>query len=99
MYRLAEGEQSEPMKEISKPHGVRNRWKALGKGTQVGIIAGVIGFAAIAACLIAFCCIKQRRAGRKEYASYEAEVSKEAADLIEHKSNWQNPRQSRYTRV
>ncbi|KAF2677014.1 glycoside hydrolase family 16 protein [Lentithecium fluviatile CBS 122367] len=96
---LAEGEKSDAMVEISKPHGARNRWNALSKGVQIGIIGGVVGFVVIATLLIAFCCIKQRRAGRKEYAAYQAEVNKEAADLLEHKSNWQNPRQSRYARI
>jgi hypothetical protein len=87
------------MKEITEPHGAVNRWKALSKSTQIGIMGGVIGFAVIAACLIAFCCIKQRRAGRKEFAAYEAGVNQEAAEFIEHKSNWQNPRQSKYARI
>jgi len=99
MPRLEENEKSETMVEISKPHGVKNRWKALGKGAQIGIIGGVAGFVIIAACLITFCCIKQRRAGRKEYAAYEAGVDKEATDLLERKATWQNPRQSRYGRI
>jgi preprotein translocase subunit YajC len=97
--RLEEGEQSETMKEITKPHGVKNRWKALSKGTQIGIIGGVAGAVVIIMALIAFCCIKQRRAGRKEYAAYQAEVNKEQTDLLERKATWQNPRQSRYNRI
>lgn len=87
------------MTEITKPHGVKNRWKALSKGAQIGIISGVIGAVVLLGCFITFCCIKQRRAGRREYAAYQAEVNKEAADLLEHKSKWQNPRQSRYARI
>ena len=87
------------MQEVSKPHGVKNRWNALSKGAQIGIIGGVAGFAVLVACFIVFCCIKQRRAGRKEYAAYQAEVNKEATDLLERKATWQNPRQSRYARI
>lgn len=99
VIKLEEGEQSPAMTEISKPHGVKNRWKALSKGAQIGIIGGVIGGVVLLGCIITFCCIKQRRAGRREYAAYQAEVNKEAADLLEHKSNWQQNRHSRYTRI
>jgi hypothetical protein len=87
------------VEEVSRPHGVKNRWNALGKGAQIGVIGGVVGFVAIAAGLIAFCCIKQRRAGRREYAAYQDEVNKEATDLLQRKATWQIPRQSRYGRI
>jgi len=97
--RLEEGEKSPALAEITKPHGVKNRWNALSKGAQIGIIGGAIGGAILLGCIIAFCCIKQRRAGRREYAAYQAEVDKEAADLLQHKSNWQQNRHSRYARI
>jgi hypothetical protein len=37
-----------------------------------------------------FCCIKQRRAGRKEHAALLAEEQKEAAELQEYKRQMQN---------
>jgi len=99
VIKLEEGEKSEPMKEITSPHGAKGRWNALSKGAQYGIIGGVVGFVVILAALITFCCIKQRRAGRKEYAAYQAEVNKEQTDLLQRKATWQNPRQSRYNRI
>ncbi|KAF2259812.1 hypothetical protein CC78DRAFT_536849 [Lojkania enalia] len=80
-----EGEKSEALQEIEKPHGVRNRWEALSKGAKIAIIASVIGFIVICACFITFCCIKQRRAGRREFAALQAEQNKEAAELLEYK--------------
>jgi hypothetical protein len=41
-------------------------------------------------CIMAFCCIKQRRAGRKEHAALLADEQKEAAELQEYKLQMQN---------
>lgn len=82
--KVIQGE-SEVLQEIQKPHGVKNRWTALSKTAQIAIIASIAGFVLICACLITFCCIKQRRAGRREFAAIEAESNKEAAELLEYK--------------
>ncbi|KAF2180395.1 glycoside hydrolase family 16 protein [Zopfia rhizophila CBS 207.26] len=76
---------SEALEEIRKPHGAKNRWNALPKAAQIAIIASIIGFVVIVACIIAFCCIKQRRAGRREFAALEAQQNKEASELLEYK--------------
>ncbi|ORY16570.1 cell wall glucanase-like protein [Clohesyomyces aquaticus] len=77
---------SEALTEARKPHGVQNRWNALSKGAQIGIIAGILGFVAICAILITVCCIKQRRAGRREHAALLAQENKEAAELLAYKN-------------
>lgn len=98
-----ENEKSPVMQEIESPHGVKNRWSALSQTAKIAIIASVCGAVAIIAAIILFCCIKQRRAGRKEYAAYQAGLDKEAADLIQHKQEWQtshqSSRMSKYTRI
>jgi hypothetical protein len=68
---------------------VRNRWAALPQGAKIGIIAGSIGVFVILLCLMAFCCIKQRRAGRREHAALLAEEKKEAAELNAYKMQMQ----------
>lgn len=40
-------------------------------------------------CLLAFCCVKQRRAGKKEHAALLAGEQKEAAELEEYRSQMQ----------
>jgi len=80
---------SETLEEIKSPHGVRNRFNDLSKGAKIGIIAGILGFVAIASIIILFCCIKQRRAGRKEAQALLAEEQKEAAELSEYKAQMQ----------
>ena len=98
-----DNENSPTLQEIQKPHGVRNRWAALSSTAKIAIFASIGGVVAIAAAIILFCCIKQRRAGRKEYAAYQADLDKEATDLIQHKEQWQSShaasRASRYARI
>lgn len=91
------------MQEIEQPHGVKNRWESLSKTAKIAIIASICGAVALIAAIILFCCIKQRRAGRKEYLAYQAGVDKEASELIQHKQDWQSSHQqsrmSKYTRL
>ena len=76
---------SEAIKEFEKPHGTVNRWKALPKGAQIAIIASAIGLVVILAIFITFCCIKQRRQGRREFAALEAQQNKEASEMLAFK--------------
>jgi hypothetical protein len=84
------GGKSEVLEEIQSPSGVRNRYNALSQGAKIGIISGSLGFAGICVLLIAFCCIKQRRAGRKEHNALLAQEQKDASELQEYKSQMQS---------
>lgn len=77
------------MQEIQNPTGVRNNWKALSAGAKSGIIIGALAVFGILVLLMAFCCIKQRRAGKKEHAALLAGEQKEAAELEEYKKQMQ----------
>lgn len=77
------------LKEIQEPSGVRNRWKALSPGAKSGIIIGALVVLGIAVCLLIFCCIKQRRVGKREHAAMLAGEEKEAAELLEYKRQMQ----------
>jgi flagellar basal body-associated protein FliL len=87
------------MEEYEKPSGVRNRWNALSKGAKVGIIIAAISVVAIAALVILFCCIKQRRAGRRAAAAYEAQQSREQAELLEYKGQSMGNGKMGYNRI
>ena len=76
---------SEILEEIQKPHGVVNRWEALPQAAKIGIIAGSAGVFVVLLLLMGFCCIKQRRAGRKEHAALLAQEQKDQAELQEYK--------------
>ncbi|KAJ4334696.1 hypothetical protein N0V95_009109 [Ascochyta clinopodiicola] len=81
---------SDVLKEIQDPSGVRNNWKALSPGVKSGIIIGSLAVFGILVCLLLFCCIKQRRAGKKEHAALLADEQKEAAELQEYKKQMQS---------
>ncbi|KAL5119735.1 hypothetical protein ACEQ8H_002341 [Pleosporales sp. CAS-2024a] len=86
--KVVSGGASDPspvLKEIQSPSGVRNHWKSLPEGAKIGIIAGSLGLLAVGMCLMAVCCVKQRRAGRLEHAALLAEERREAAELKEYK--------------
>jgi outer membrane biogenesis lipoprotein LolB len=61
----------------------------MSSGAKIGILAGCIGGAALAASVILFCCITQRRVGRKEHEALLAEEQREAAELNEYKQKMQ----------
>jgi hypothetical protein len=74
------------LKEIHDPSGVRNNWKALSAGAKSGIIIGSLVVFALLVLLLAFCCVKQRRVGKREHAALLAYEQKEAAELDEYKT-------------
>ncbi|KAF2006480.1 glycoside hydrolase family 16 protein [Amniculicola lignicola CBS 123094] len=83
--KVVEGK-SESLEEAQKPHGVKNRIMALSQTAKIAIAGGVLGFVLILSCFITICCVKQRRAGRKEFAEIQAQEDKEAAELREYKN-------------
>lgn len=103
VIKLEDNEKSPTIQEIEQPHGVGNRWSALSSTAKIAIIASSCGVAAILAAVMLFCCIKQRRAGAKEFAAYQAGVDKENTDLIQDREQWQvshkAARMSKYTRL
>jgi hypothetical protein len=80
---------SPALKEIQSPSGVKNRWAALPQGARIGIIAGSLGVFVVLVCIMGFCCIKQRRAGKREHAALLADEQKEAAELQNYKLQMQ----------
>ncbi|WEW61039.1 hypothetical protein PRK78_006528 [Emydomyces testavorans] len=60
---------SDIAKEASKPppKTFSQKWNDLPAGTKGAIFASIGGVVAVGLAVIAFCCIRQRRAGRKEY--------------------------------
>jgi len=81
---------SKVLQEIQDPSGVRNNWKALSAGAKSGIIIGSLAVLGVLVCLMAFCCVKQRRAGKREHAALLAGEQKEAAELEEYKNQMKN---------
>ena len=67
------------------PLSPRERWNKLSKGAQIAIAASVIGVTALLIVLYAFCCIKQRRAGKRERRLADSAWEKEQAELNEYR--------------
>ena len=68
------------------PESVTQRFNGLSHGAKIGIFSTVV--AAIAVCVVmwAFCCIKQRRAGKAERRVADAMFEKDTAELMAYRS-------------
>lgn len=72
-------EKSEITKTVEDPEGVQENFDSLSPTAKIAIISVVCGVVAIGAAVIAFCCYKQRRAGRRE--------QQQVQDELEHENN------------
>ncbi|KAF1815148.1 cell wall glucanase [Eremomyces bilateralis CBS 781.70] len=86
---VTQGE-SEAAKEIYTPHGVSGRWNALPKTTRIAIIASSLGGLALVLLAMTWCCIRQRRAGKKERIIADAEFAKGENELMDYRRHMQN---------
>lgn len=80
------------LEEIQNPSGISEHWKALSTGAKTGIIAGVLSLIGVGLAIMAFCCVTQRRVGRKEHERLLAAEEKEASELQEYKKQMQGGR-------
>ncbi|KAK2757139.1 hypothetical protein FQN53_008506 [Emmonsiellopsis sp. PD_33] len=80
--------------EVHKPprKSIAQKWRELPQTTKIAIIASAGGVVAIALVILAFCCIKQRRAGRKEHNIEESRFTTEQNDMITMQSQWKSQR-------
>ncbi|KAI1909979.1 hypothetical protein LOZ65_006436 [Ophidiomyces ophidiicola] len=82
--------ESDVAKEASKPppKSFAEKWRDLPAATKGGIFAGIGGAVAIGLSIIAFCCVKQRRAGRKEYNMENSKFVSEQDSNMALRSQW-----------
>lgn len=78
---------SDTAKKIHAPPPLtaQERWAKMSKGGQIAIICVVLGIAVSLMFLYIFCCIKQRRAGKRERAQEDAWWAKEQQEMAEYK--------------
>ena len=62
------------------------KFQSLSKGAQIGIIAGAGSAAVILLGLLVFCCVKQRRSGRRERELADADYEKRTAELMSYRA-------------
>jgi beta-lactamase regulating signal transducer with metallopeptidase domain len=67
---------------VSSAQSAAQRWKNLSNSAKIAIFCSVAGVLVLAIVVMAFCCIKQRRAGKKERAIADAEFEKGTAELL-----------------
>ncbi|GAM88373.1 hypothetical protein ANO11243_064060 [Dothideomycetidae sp. 11243] len=70
---------------IAKPHGVVQHWSNLPVAARIGIIGGACAVAGICLVALVFCCIKNRRAGRREKAIADAEWERNLSESQRYK--------------
>lgn len=69
------------------------KWNALSKTTKIAIVAAVGAVLLISLAIFTFCCIKQRRAGKRERLMEDAKFEKSTAELLAWKAQMARDRQ------
>lgn len=67
------------------PESVTQRFNGLSHGAKIGIFSTVAGAIAVCVVMWAFCCIKQRRAGKAERRAADAIYEKDTAELMAYR--------------
>jgi len=70
---------------ISKTHGVKASFNSLSKAAKIAVVAGILSAIAISIAVLTICCIRQRRAGKKERAMADAAWEKDMNELRQYK--------------
>jgi len=68
------------------PKSLKQRWDGLSSSAKIGIYASLGAFIAITLGLWTLCCIKGRRAGRREGALADADFEKDTAELMAYRA-------------
>ncbi|EEP80163.1 conserved hypothetical protein [Uncinocarpus reesii 1704] len=81
---------SDVSKEATKPppKSLSQKWAELSAGTKGGIFIGIAAFVGLILAIIAFCCIKQRRAGRKEFNNENSKFVTEQTSNMALRTQW-----------
>lgn len=81
---------SDVTKEIEKPppKSISEKWADLSTGAKAAIFGSIGGAALLAIGVIAFCCVKQRRIGRKEYDVSNGQFVSHQNDVMALQSRW-----------
>lgn len=75
------------------------RWHGLSQTAKIAIGASVCGALLIGVIVFAFCCIKQRRAGKHEKLLEDAKFEKDRAELMAFRAEMSRQRNEKYAHV
>lgn len=76
-------------KELNAVHlTLAQRWNNLPSGARIGIIVGVSSVVGIGALAFLFCCIRQRRVGKREWNAQNNQWMQERTDMMNMQAEW-----------
>ena len=67
------------------PKSLKQRWSDLPTGAKIAVYASICAFIALVLGSWVFCCVKHRRAGKREGASENAAFEKDTAELMAYR--------------
>lgn len=70
----------------SASQSAAQKWNSLSSSAKIGIGASVAGVLVLSILIFAFCCIKQRRAGKRERMVEDAKFEKDQAELMAYRA-------------
>jgi hypothetical protein len=71
-----------------KSQTIGEKWAALPQSAKAGVYAGAAGALGLLLVIMVFCCIKQRRDGRKEQSIHEAKLHQERTEMMHMQAEW-----------
>ncbi|EEQ32262.1 hypothetical protein McanMca71_005635 [Microsporum canis] len=76
--------------EINKPppKSLAQRWRELSSGAKIAIFASIGGAVILGMGIIAFCCVKQRRAGRREFSMENSKFIEDQNNVMAMRTQW-----------
>ncbi|EEH50785.2 uncharacterized protein PADG_06864 [Paracoccidioides brasiliensis Pb18] len=79
-------------REVLKPppKSMSQKWRRLPSGAKIAIYASAGGVALIGLLVLILCCIKQRRAGRREHILQESKFTTQQNEVITLQSQWKS---------
>lgn len=76
--------------EVQKPppKSLSQKWAELPNGAKIAIYCSIAAVVALGISIMAFCCVKQRRLGRKEYSLEQSKFLSDQDNNVTLRSNW-----------
>lgn len=78
---------------------IGQKWSGLSQNAKIAIAAAVGGSFLIALCVFAFCCIRQRRAGKHEKLLEDAKYEKDRSELLAFRAEMGRQRSEKYAQM
>jgi hypothetical protein len=70
------------------PETLGQKWAGLPQGAKIGVYAGAAGAAGLALAVLLFCCIRQRRVGKREYNVQNDRFMQERTEMMNLQAEW-----------